>query len=81
MSQMVPEITTGIVGDPPIISRVFHIGTDDSIDNVELITNGEGRPITNGQGEYIKTGRKPKVLINGAGRPIVNGDGNYILAF
>lgn len=78
---MINEINIAIVGENSLISRVFQVGGEESIDNVELITDGQGRLITNGAGQFIKTHRKPKVLINGQGRPIVTGAGNYILAF
>ena len=78
---MINEINIAIVGENSIVSRVFQVGGVESIQNVELITNGAGRLITNGAGNYISTGRHPKVVINGQGRAITNGAGKLIVAF
>ena len=81
MPTLVNEITTAIVGENLLVSRVFQVGGEESVQNLELITDGNSRLITNGQGQYIETGRNPKVILNGQGRAIATGNGKYILAF
>lgn len=78
---MLNEINIAIIGENSLVSRVFQVGGEESIENLELITDGQGRLITNSSGQFIRTGRSPKPIITKTGRPIITGDGNYILAF